>query len=114
MATWWEEASADERARLAQLPIVRRINPDSMLAAASCSPVVRDVLLEVICASRSALVLNVVQDVFGWRDRINDPSIVANTNWIFRLPWLVDRLDEIPEARERQSRLREWSRSYER
>ncbi len=114
MATWWEDASAGERERVASLPIVRSLHAHARLAEASYDAVVRDVLLEMICASRSALVLNVVQDVFGWRDRINDPSVVANTNWIFRLPWFIDRLDEIPEARERQSRLRGWSQMYKR
>jgi len=112
MAIWWEQASAAERARLAELPVVRRSRPGASLADEPYEPAVRDVLLETIYASRSSLALNVVQDVFGWRDRINDPAVVSNSNWTFRLPWFVDRLDDIPEARERQSRLRDWSERY--
>ena len=51
----------------------------------------------------SDLTLLPLQDVFGWRDRINEPGTVNDRNWTFRLPWPVDRLDEMPEARERQA-----------
>ena len=37
-------------------------------------PAVRDALLEMLLASGSDLTLLPVQDVFGWRDRINDPG----------------------------------------
>ena len=72
----------------------------------------RDVLLETLFASGSDLLLLPVQDVFGWRDRINEPATVTDGNWTFRLPWPVDRLDEVPEARERQARLRAWSAKH--
>ena len=76
------------------------------------SPAVRDVLLEALLASGSELTLLPVQDICGWRDRINVPATVTDHNWTFRLPWPVDRLDEIPEARERQARLRAWSQKH--
>ena len=60
-------------------------------------------------ASGSDLLLLPMQDAFGWRDRINEPATVSDENWTYRLPWPVDQLDEIPEARERQERLRAWS-----
>jgi 4-alpha-glucanotransferase len=112
MTTWWEQAPADERARAAELPIVRRLAGGQNLTSAPYDPTVRDVLLEAIYASGSDLVLNVVQDVFGWRDRVNDPAVISNSNWSFRLPWFTDRLDDIQEAQDRQARLREWSRQY--
>jgi 4-alpha-glucanotransferase len=112
METWWRQAPAAEREQVARLSIANTFRSDGGLAEASYETVVRDVLLETIYAARSALVLNVVQDVFGWRDRINDPSVVADTNWVFRIPWFTDRLDDIPEARERQARLRQWSERY--
>ena len=55
-----------------------------------------------------------VQDVFGWRDRINEPATVSDDNWSFRLPWAVDRLEEIPEAIERRDALRRWAARYRR
>jgi 4-alpha-glucanotransferase len=78
------------------------------------TPAVRDVLLEALFASPSALLLLPVQDAFGWRDRVNEPATVNDENWTYRLPWPVDALDEIPEARERRDQLRAWSEKYER
>jgi hypothetical protein len=49
------------------------------------------------------------QDVFGWTDRINEPATVHEGNWSFRLPWPVDRLDEVEAARERRDQLRAWA-----
>jgi 4-alpha-glucanotransferase len=50
-----------------------------------------------------------IQDVFGWPDRINVPATVGADNWTYRLPWPVDRLNVISEAREAAARLRQWA-----
>jgi 4-alpha-glucanotransferase len=113
MAEWWETMTNEERRQLADLPAVRRLAGDATeLMSASYSPAVRDVLLEALFSAGSDLTLLPVQDVFGWRDRINAPGTVADSNWTFRLPWPVDRLHEVPEARERQARLRAWSQKH--
>ena len=31
-----------------------------------------------------------MQDLFGWRDRINTPATVGPHNWTWRLPWPID------------------------
>ena len=67
---------------------------------------------EALFASGSNLVLLPIQDVFGWRDRINDPSVIADSNWVYRLPWPSDTLDDVPDARERQEQLRAWAQQY--
>ena len=103
-AVWWESASAHDRQQVAGLPTMQRV----MRGA----EVDRDALLEVLMASGSGLVLFPVQDLFGWRDRINEPGTVNDHNWTFRLPWPSNRLHDIPEARERQSALHAWSRQY--
>jgi len=74
--------------------------------------VVDDVLIEALFASGSNLLLLPVQDVFGWRDRINEPALVSDANWSFRLPWPCDRMDDEPEARERQAMLRTWAERH--
>jgi 4-alpha-glucanotransferase len=112
LSVWWESASDDERRMIAALPTIRRISGKADLACAGYQPTVRDVLLEAIYASGSDLVLLPVQDVFGWQDRINEPATISDRNWAFRLPWPVDRLDEVPEARERRDRLREWAEQH--
>ena len=50
-----------------------------------------------------------IQDVFAWPDRINVPATVDADNWTYRLPWPVDRLSDIREAREAAARLRQWA-----
>ncbi len=54
-----------------------------------------------------------MQDVFGWRDRINQPATVGDGNWTWRLPWPSDRLvDRSREAIAVAQQLREWSRRH--
>jgi 4-alpha-glucanotransferase len=113
LAIWWEQAPDAERQQVSRLPTIRRIASGEDIAAAPYDRV-RDVLLEALFASESELLLLPVQDVFGWRDRINVPGTVDDGNWTYRLPWPVDRLDEVADARARQQRLREWTRRYQR
>ena len=113
LMVWWEEASEDDRRKLSALPIVQRLTHGTGILETSASRL-RDVLLEVLFASGSNTLILPVQDVFGWRDRINEPATVGDWNWAFRLPWPCDRLHEIPEARERQEALRRWAAQYHR
>ena len=95
LAEWWESLSADERARFG--------NPAPVFDAA-----VLDWVLGRIYASGSNLVLLPIQDVFGWRDRINQPATISENNWTFVLPWPVDRMGLDAVTRERAARLGEW------
>jgi 4-alpha-glucanotransferase len=114
MAVWWERASEDERHKVAALPTIQRIAGGNDFAHAPYATKVRDVLVEALFASGSDLLLLPIQDVFGWRYRINEPATVGEHNWSFRLPWPSDRLDEVAEARERQAALAEWSKKHAR
>jgi 4-alpha-glucanotransferase len=111
---WWDELTAEVKREVGALPTIRRVSDGVDLGAAAYDPTVRDALLEALFASGSDLLLLPVQDVFGWRDRINQPATVSPENWTFRLPWPVDRLAEIPEARERQHQLRTWGERHRR
>ena len=106
LAVWWDGAGRNERAQVAAL--------ESMRAVTGGGDVGQDALLEVLTASASNLVLFPVQDVFGWRDRINEPGTVNDRNWTFRLPWPSNRMAEVPAARERQAVLRGWAQKYRR
>ncbi|HEY1912048.1 MAG TPA: 4-alpha-glucanotransferase [Vicinamibacterales bacterium] len=112
MVIWWEESSSEERNGVAALATMRRVTDGADITQAPFNPQVRDALLEAVYASASDLVLLPVQDVFGWRDRINQPAMVTSDNWTFRLPWPVDMLDQQAEARERQETLRRWAGRY--
>ena len=98
LAGWWDEAPLGERASVAALPALR---------AAGCDPSrpfddhLRDALLHALCGSGSNLVVVPVQDIFGWRDRINTPAVVDEINWTWRMPWPIDDLlvEQVPRER---------------
>ena len=72
---------------------------------------IRDALLQALFRAGSDLVIVPFQDLFGWRDRVNVPGVVNDENWTWRLPWPVDELDALPEARERAAFSAPWRRS---
>jgi 4-alpha-glucanotransferase len=110
MAVWWTQAPRDEREAFARMPTVARIARGVDIVDAPYNAAVRDILLESLFAAGSELLVLPVQDVFGWRDRINQPATVHEGNWSFKLPWPVDSLDAVPNARERRHMLRRWAR----
>jgi len=103
LAEWWDTAPAEERAAIAALPSLRESGCDPSLEFCEC---IRDALLSALCAAGSNLVLIPVQDIFGWRDRINTPAVVDDVNWTWRLPWPIDELPSQPIAQERAAFLR--------
>jgi 4-alpha-glucanotransferase len=112
LVVWWEQAALHEKEQVSALPTIRAVAHGASLVASPFAPLVRDALLEALFASGSNLVLMPIQDVFGWRDRINDPATVKPANWTFKLPWPSDRLAEEPEAIERRDTLRAWAQRY--
>ena len=68
---------------------------------------IRDAILTAIHRAGSNLVLLPIQDIFGWRDRINHPATTGEWNWTYVLPWPLDRMDEQREPIEGAERLRE-------
>lgn len=110
LAVWWAQTPREEREAVARMPTVIRVARGANVVDAPYNPVVRDILLESLFAAGSELLVLPVQDVFGWRDRINQPATVHEGNWSFKLPWPVDALDAVPDARERQQALRRWAR----
>jgi 4-alpha-glucanotransferase len=89
MAEWWDNAEDMERSQVARIPLLRQWG---FTPAAAYSDTTRDLLVKAIFHAGSDLVIVPMQDVFGWRDRINTPASVGNQNWTWRLPWPVDDL----------------------
>src|SRR5262249_5156063 len=96
LACWWDAITPVEQRQIAQLPAIHRLARGALPDVYDGS--VRDTLLEALFSSGSDLLLLPIQDVFGWRDRINEPATVSPTNWTFKLPWPVERLHEQPRA----------------
>jgi 4-alpha-glucanotransferase len=110
MAEWWDTADAEERRRVCDIPAIGAVvSPDEPF-----SPLLRDAMLEVLYSSRSDLLILPIQDIFGWRDRVNTPALVCEDNWTWRLPFPTDALSEQPEARERAAFLRGLSAKHRR
>jgi 4-alpha-glucanotransferase len=97
-AEWWDTADADERRALLRLP---QIQDAGLTPDAPFSDRVRDAILALLYGAGSRLVIVPLQDVFGWRDRINVPAVVDEVNWTWRLPMPVEELAEAPGTVER-------------
>ncbi len=113
MRVWWEGAPREERAAALAIPSVRSRLMDEDVARALGAPdlphAVHEALIEALYASGSDILILPIQDVFGWRDRINQPATVSDANWTWRLPWPTDRLSTQPAAMAVAAQLREWS-----
>ena len=72
---WWEATSFRSGPRCRDCRSLARRRPS--LTAPECDAATRDLLLETLVASSSDLLILPVQDVFGWRDRINVPAHVS-------------------------------------
>jgi 4-alpha-glucanotransferase len=111
---WWERAPEEERRKVGDLSLLQRLAGGANIADADYQTSVRDVVLEALYASGSDLLLLPIQDVFGWRDRVNEPATVGENNWTYRLPWAVDSMSAQAEAREVQARVLGWARRHSR
>ena len=103
LADWWDGADAAEREAVAAIPAMQAAGID---ARAPYSTTIRDALLATMFRAGSNMVIVPLQDVFGWRERVNTPALVSERNWSWRLPWPVEKLMTSREARERAAFLR--------
>jgi 4-alpha-glucanotransferase len=109
LAEWWDQASSDDRHALLAVPTLAAsgVSPD-----APFSDRTRDALLDALFGAGSRLLTVPLQDIFGWRDRVNTPAVVSEQNWTWRLPFPVEALMEEQEARERAGFLNQLSRKH--
>lgn len=114
LVCWWEGLPPAERDLVLRIPAIGRhltgVALDAVVSSKTLPPVLRDAVLRALVDAGSRLVVLPIQDVFGWRDRINTPAQVSDENWTWRLPWRVDELDQIPNARARAQTLAGWTR----
>jgi 4-alpha-glucanotransferase len=100
LALWWETLEPRERSEmLSALGLPARID-------AAFDDRVRDGLLAQAYHSGSNLLLLPIQDVFGWKDRVNVPATVTADNWSWKLPLSVEALKENAAALERAAAVR--------
>ena len=104
VAVWWEALPDAEREAVKKLPLVAPHAPE---LGSAFTPAVHRALLTQICAAGSELVLLLLQDVLGTRDRINTPGTTTAANWTFRLPAPVEDLARDPAVRAAMATVRE-------
>ena len=88
MSVWWDEAAPEDRYALAE--VLHRTGIATLDPASPWTDGLRDALLRLMARASSEHLFFPIQDVFGWRDRINIPATVGEHNWTWRLPWCVD------------------------
>ena len=101
LAEWWDTAPADERARMLAL-----LMPAGTRTARIKFEQMRDAMLAALYASPSRMVIIPMQDLFGWRERINLPGTVGPANWSWRLPHAIEDIGHDPASSARVAQLR--------
>jgi 4-alpha-glucanotransferase len=117
LVIWWEDAPRDEREAVLAIPSLRALLTPEDLAAIDrpgLPHAIHEALLETLFASGSNALILPIGDIFGWRDRINQPATVNESNWTWRLPWPSDRLSTEPGAMQVAKQLAEWCARHER
>jgi 4-alpha-glucanotransferase len=104
VAVWWNEAILEDRYALAE--VLHRAGIASCDPSAPWSDRLRDAVLRLMATAASDHLFFPIQDVFGWRDRINIPATVGDHNWTWRLPWRVDEWLRRDDTRERAAFLK--------
>jgi len=103
LAELWDEAPADERARMLKL---LGLGPAGAADAQVPFDKVRDAMLAALYAAPSRIVMIPIQDLFGWRERINLPGTVGPENWSWRMPIEIEDLRRDPALAARLADLR--------
>lgn len=93
VAVWWEGLDADERAAVKKLPALL---PHAKELGERFTPAVHLALIDLLNGAGSELVLFLIQDVLGTRERINTPATTGPQNWTYRLPGTVEELGKDP------------------
>jgi 4-alpha-glucanotransferase len=99
VVTWWSALPPAERQQAA---LLLGVEPHKAFTA----PLHR-ALTQTILSARSELVLLLIQDILGARERINKPGTLGDHNWSYRLPAPIEDLVREPAVRGKLAMLRE-------
>jgi 4-alpha-glucanotransferase len=83
VAVFWEGLDKEEREAIRAIPLLA---PHAKELTPAWSPAVHRALVDLLCAAGSSLVLFMIQDLLGTRERINTPATTGPHNWTYRLP----------------------------
>lgn len=80
LAVWWERISSQERRQM-----LRMLGCETSTGGSEAFGDVHDAILAALYHASSRLVIVPIQDLFGFRERINLPGTVETTNWSWRM-----------------------------
>jgi 4-alpha-glucanotransferase len=103
LAEWWDAAPPPERARILKLLTIAPVTAHNAEVEFDR---MRDAILAALYKSPSRMVLIPIQDLFGWRERINFPGTVGPANWSWRLPLAIEDIANDPLLSARIAQLR--------
>jgi len=89
VAAWWVKLSERERSAALTLPVLRDLSPKP---GKRFTVDLHAALLRLLCGAGSELVLLLLQDILGTRDRVNVPGTVGAGNWTYRLPKPIETM----------------------
>ncbi|MBF6567457.1 MAG: 4-alpha-glucanotransferase [Candidatus Binataceae bacterium] len=102
LAQWWRECGAQQRRLLVESV---GIETREVWDRDSLDELTLDALLEALYAAPSVVVIEPLQDLFGWTARINYPGTVRASNWSWRLPAAIEHLKSSPVIARRAATL---------
>jgi 4-alpha-glucanotransferase len=108
LATWLEGLPGNERAAL--IEVLHPANPGLSPHHSSWTPELHLAVLRCLYQAGSVLTVPPIQDLFGWRERINTPATTNSHNWRYRLPVETSQLDTLPGVRARMKAIRALTR----
>lgn len=100
LAAWCDGLTGDDR-----FTLCRWLDLDSALSTQPSALALA--LLRRLYEAASVLTIIPIQDLFGWRERINTPATIERHNWAYRLPVQTDELDQLPGIWERMELIRD-------
>jgi 4-alpha-glucanotransferase len=105
LAAWWDELPRAEREQM-----LRMLKIGSADAATVPFEVIHERMLAALYSAASKLVVVPLQDLLGWRGRINLPGTVGPANWSWRMPVDVEEALTAQAFQESLRRLRDLVR----
>jgi 4-alpha-glucanotransferase len=106
LVMWWETLPREERVAAIESLALANAGLNAHDPAPPWTPQLHLALLRRLYEAGSLLTILPIQDLFGWRERINTPATTDGHNWSYRLPVETDALDTVADVRERMEAIR--------
>ena len=103
LVSWWETLPVEDRSSVIHSLDLASAGLHVHDQAPPWSDELHVALLRRFYEAGSLLTIVPIQDLFGWRERINTPATTEPHNWSYRLPVETSQLDALPGVRARMA-----------